>query len=122
MLLSELLPRHPNVPIDLVNRLLTKKEISAVIDAVYRNCGQKETVIFADRIMQLGFSAGIAGGISFGKDDLVVPEAKAGLVRATEDKVKEYEQQYLDGLITQGESTTRSWMPGRSALTRSPRR
>ena len=103
MLLSELLPRHPNVPIDLVNRLLTKKEISAVIDAVYRNCGQKETVIFADRIMQLGFRQASRAGISFGKDDLVVPEAKAALVRATEDKVKEYEQQYLDGLITQGE-------------------
>src|SRR5512133_2412947 len=103
MLLSELLPRHPNVPIDLVNRLLTKKEISAVIDAVYRNCGQKETVIFADRIMQLGFRQASRAGISFGKDDLVVPEAKVALVRATEDKVKEYEQQYLDGLITQGE-------------------
>ena len=103
MLLSELLPRHPNVPFDLVNRLLTKKEISAVIDAVYRNCGQKETVIFADRIMQLGFQHASRAGISFGKDDLVVPGAKVALVRTTEDKVKEYEQQYLDGLITQGE-------------------
>ena len=103
MLLSELLPRHPNVPFELVNRLLTKKEISAVIDAVYRNCGQKETVIFADRIMRLGFQHASRAGISFGKDDLVVPEAKANLVRVTEDKVKEYEQQYLDGLITQGE-------------------
>ena len=103
MLLSETLPRHPNVPFDLINRLLTKKEISSVIDAVYRNCGQKETVIFADRIMGLGFSYASKAGISFGKDDLVVPETKAALVRATEDRVKEYEQQYLDGLITQGE-------------------
>ncbi len=103
MLLSELLPRHPNVSFDLVNRLLTKKEISAVIDAVYRNCGQKETVIFADRIMRLGFTQASRAGISFGKDDLVVPETKVGIVKATEDKVKEYEQQYMDGLITQGE-------------------
>jgi DNA-directed RNA polymerase subunit beta' len=103
MLLSETLPRHPNVPFDLINRLLTKKEISGVIDAVYRNCGQKETVIFADRIMGLGFSYASKAGISFGKDDLVVPETKVALVRATEDRVKEYEQQYLDGLITQGE-------------------
>ncbi|MBK8176090.1 MAG: DNA-directed RNA polymerase subunit beta' [Rhodospirillales bacterium] len=103
MLLSELLPRHPNVPFELGNRLLTKKEISGLLDAVYRNCGQKETVIFADRIMRLGFRQASRAGISFGKDDLVVPEAKTALVGATEDKVKEYEQQYLDGLITQGE-------------------
>jgi DNA-directed RNA polymerase subunit beta' len=103
MLLSELLPRHPNVPFDLINRLLTKKEISAVIDAVYRNCGQKETVIFADRIMRLGFTQASRAGISFGKDDLVVPPEKHSIVRETELKVKEYEQQYMDGLITQGE-------------------
>ncbi len=103
MLLSELLPQHQNLPFSLVNRLLTKKEISAVIDAVYRNCGQKETVIFADRIMRLGFSHATRAGISFGKDDLLVPDDKWPIVRATEDKVREYEQQYLDGLITQGE-------------------
>jgi len=103
MLLSETLPRHPNVPLNLINRLLTKKEVTAAIDAVYRNCGQKETVIFADRIMRMGFTHASRAGISFGKDDLVVPEKKTPLVRATEDRVKEYEQQYLDGLITQGE-------------------
>jgi DNA-directed RNA polymerase subunit beta' len=103
MLLSEILPRHPNVPFSLINRLLTKREVSAVIDAVYRNCGQKETVIFADRIMRTGFTHASKAGISFGKDDLLVPVTKAELVRATEERVKEYEQQYLDGLITQGE-------------------
>jgi DNA-directed RNA polymerase subunit beta' len=103
MMLSELLPKHPNVPFDLINRLLTKKEISNVIDMVYRHCGQKETVIFADRIMGLGFSYACKGGISFGKDDLIVPAAKERLVGKTEDRVKEYEQQYQDGLITQGE-------------------
>jgi len=103
MLLSETLPRHPNVPFDLINRLLTKKEISSVMDAVYRNCGQKESVIFADRLMGMGFSFACKAGISFGKDDLVVPDTKVGLVHDTEERVKEYEQQYLDGLITQGE-------------------
>ena len=103
LLLSEILPRHPNVPFDLINRLLTKKEISAVIDAVYRNCGQKETVIFTDRIMRTGFQQATRAGISFGKDDLVVPAAKWNYVGSTEEKVKEYEQQYMDGLITQGE-------------------
>jgi DNA-directed RNA polymerase subunit beta' len=103
MILSELLPRHLEVPFELVNRLLTKKEISNVIDAVYRHCGQKETVIFADRLMQLGYSYATRAGISFGKDDLIIPAAKGRLVGETQDKVKEFEQQYQDGLITQGE-------------------
>ncbi len=103
MLLSEILPRHPNLPIDLLNRLLTKKEITNVIDAVYRHCGQKETVIFADRLMGMGFSYACKAGISFGKDDLIIPKAKEKLVADAQKKVKEYEQQYLDGLITQGE-------------------
>ena len=103
MLLSEILPRHPNVDLGLVNRLLTKKEISNVIDVVYRHCGQKETVIFADRMMGMGFGYACRAGISFGKDDLVVPDSKPGLISNTENMVKEFEQQYQDGLITQGE-------------------
>jgi len=103
MLLGELLPRRPNVTFDLVNQLLTKREISQMIDVVYRHCGQKETVIFCDQIMGLGFYHACRAGISFGKDDMVIPESKQGLVGATRDLVKEYEQQYNDGLITQGE-------------------
>jgi DNA-directed RNA polymerase subunit beta' len=103
MLLSEILPRSPAVPFEMINRLLTKKEITVLIDMVYRHCGQKETVIFADHMMTLGFSHACKGGISFGKDDLVIPEAKQKLVNETEVMVKEYEQQYQDGLITQGE-------------------
>ena len=75
MLLSEILPRNINIGFDQLNRALTKKDITNVIDAVYRHCGQKETVIFADRIMRLGFSYGCRAGISFGKDDLIVPAA-----------------------------------------------
>jgi len=103
MLLSEILPKHPNVPFSLINRLLTKKEITTVIDSVYRHCGQKETVIFADRMMGMGFVQACKAGISFGKDDLIIPESKQRLVADAQEKVKEYEQQYLDGLITQGE-------------------
>ena len=103
LLLCELLPRHRNVPYDLVNRLLTKREVSNVMDEVYRHCGQKETVLFCDRIMVLGFTHACSAGISFGKDDMVVPPAKDELVNETRQIVKEYEQQYLDGLITQGE-------------------
>ncbi|TAL00259.1 MAG: DNA-directed RNA polymerase subunit beta', partial [Rhodospirillaceae bacterium] len=103
MLLAEELPRHPNVPFTLVNRLLRKKEITEVIDIVYRHCGQKETVIFCDHIMVLGFHHSAKAGISFGKDDLIIPKAKEGMVKRTEGQVKEFEQQYQDGLITQGE-------------------
>src|SRR5260221_14665089 len=82
---------------------MTKKEISNMIDAVYRHCGQKETVIFCDRIMALGFTNAFKAGISFGKDDMVIPETKKKEVEATTQLAKDYEQQYNDGLITQGE-------------------
>jgi DNA-directed RNA polymerase subunit beta' len=103
MILSEILPRNRNISFELINRVLTKKEITAVIDVVYRHCGQKETVIFADRMMRLGFGYACRAGISFGKDDMVVPDTKAQLVAETETRVKEFEQQYMDGLITRGE-------------------
>ncbi len=103
VLLSQVLPRHPKVPFSLFNRLLRKKEITDIIDVVYRHCGQKETVIFADRIMGLGFRNAARSGISFGKDDMIVPKTKTKLIKETENKVKEFEQQYQDGLITQGE-------------------
>ena len=102
-LLTQILPRHPDVSTALLNQLLTKKEISNVIDIVYRHCGQKETVIFADRLMGMGFAHACKAGISFGKDDLVIPRAKESLVHDTHDAVKQFEQQYQEGLITQGE-------------------
>jgi DNA-directed RNA polymerase subunit beta' len=101
--LGELLPKNPKITFDVVNRLMTKKEISNMIDTVYRHCGQKETVIFCDRIMSLGFHHAFRAGISFGKDDMVVPAKKWDLVEETRALTKEYEQQYNDGLITQGE-------------------
>jgi len=103
MLLSEILPRNPAVPFALVNRLLTKKDVTNVIDIVYRHCGQKETVIFCDRLMGLGFAHACRAGISFGKDDMVIPRAKEKLIAKASELVKEYENQYLDGLITRGE-------------------
>jgi DNA-directed RNA polymerase subunit beta' len=103
MIIGELLPKNVNVPFDTCNQEMTKKNISKMIDTVYRHCGQKETVIFCDRIMQLGFGHACRAGISFGKDDMVIPDTKAKIVGDTETLVKEYEQQYNDGLITQGE-------------------
>ena len=102
-MLYEILPKNPKIPFGLVNKLWTKREISQVIDEVYRHCGQKETVIFADQLMQLGFDQACKAGISFGKDDMVVPVKKEALVNQTRDQVQEFENQYAEGLITQGE-------------------
>jgi DNA-directed RNA polymerase subunit beta' len=103
MLVAQILPKHANIPFSLINRQLTKKNVSDVIDAVYRHCGQKECVIFADRLMGLGFNQACKAGISFGKDDLIIPTEKPALILKTQGEVKEFEQQYQDGLITAGE-------------------
>tara|TARA_R110002020_G_scaffold261031_2_gene475441 strand:+ start:13137 stop:17387 length:4251 start_codon:yes stop_codon:yes gene_type:complete len=103
VLLGALLPLNAKAPFDLVNRLLRKKEVQQVIDTVYRYCGQKESVIFCDQIMTMGFRQAFKAGISFGKDDMLIPDSKWPLVEETRDQVKDFEQQYMDGLITQGE-------------------
>jgi DNA-directed RNA polymerase subunit beta' len=103
VMLGQVLPRHRKVAFDAVNKLMTKREISNMIDTVYRHCGQKETVIFCDRIMALGFHHAFKAGISFGKDDMVVPSSKWKIVETTRELAKEFEQQFNEGLITQGE-------------------
>ncbi|MCW3473019.1 DNA-directed RNA polymerase subunit beta' [Limobrevibacterium gyesilva] len=103
MLIAQVLPKSPLIPFSLINRQLTKKNVSDVIDAVYRHCGQKECVIFADRLMGLGFGQAAKAGISFGKDDMIIPAEKRGMIAKTQAEVKEFEQQYQDGLITAGE-------------------
>ena len=103
MLIGEKLPKSHRVSYELINRLLTKREIADVIDVVYRETGQKETVLFADAIMDLGFRHACSAGISFGKDDMIIPVEKEALVGDTRATVADFEQQYQDGLITQGE-------------------
>ncbi|MBL1146093.1 MAG: DNA-directed RNA polymerase subunit beta' [Pseudomonadota bacterium] len=103
LLLSELLPKSHEIPFEVINRVLTKKEISSLIDVVYRHCGQKRTVIFCDRMMATGFRYACKAGISFGKNDLIIPDAKQPLVDEANERVKEYEMQYQEGLITKGE-------------------
>ncbi len=103
MILGDILPQNENINFDMLNKVLTKKEVSNIIDTVYRFCGQKETVLFADKIMGIGFRYAAMAGISFGKDDLIIPEDKNSLLEKTQTKVQEYENQYQDGLITQGE-------------------
>jgi DNA-directed RNA polymerase subunit beta' len=103
MKIAALLPQHPKIGYRLIDRSLTKREIGNLIDEVYRHCGQKATVIFADQIMGLGFREAAKAGISFGKDDIIIPTKKAAIVDTTRKLVEEYEQQYADGLITKGE-------------------
>ncbi|MGB3455084.1 MAG: DNA-directed RNA polymerase subunit beta' [Litorimonas sp.] len=101
--LAEYLPKHKDISFDVINKELTKKEIGKLIDIVYRHAGQKATVIFADKMMGLGFGEAAKAGISFGKDDMIIPDAKYTLVEETENLVQDFEQQYADGLITKGE-------------------
>ncbi|MCC7260322.1 MAG: DNA-directed RNA polymerase subunit beta', partial [Alphaproteobacteria bacterium] len=103
MMIAAVLPRHQELSFENVNKLMTKKEVSKLIDHVYRHCGQKRTVIFADRLMALGFTQACKAGISFGKDDMVIPPTKDKHIGETMKEVKEFEKQYSNGLITSGE-------------------
>ena len=103
MLIGQYLPRNAQVSYKVFNKIMTKKDISNVIDLVYRHCGQKEAVLFADRIMSLGFKHAAKAGISFGKDDMIIPTTKGKHIGETLKEVKQFEQQYADGLITSGE-------------------
>ncbi len=103
LLVAELLPKHPNIKVDLVNKLFIKKDVSNLIDIVFRYCGQKATVAFSDKLMTLGFSYACKSGISLGKDDLLIPKSKNKHVKGTIEAVESFEKQYLDGLITTGE-------------------
>jgi DNA-directed RNA polymerase subunit beta' len=100
-LLSEILPE--GLPFDLVNQDLTKKAISNLINVCYRTLGLKETVIFADQLMYTGFSYATRSGISFGIDDIVIPDQKARIVANATAEVKEIQDQYASGLVTNGE-------------------
>lgn len=103
MILSQLLPKHHKITFDLVNRLMTNKESGSVVETVYRICGQKSAVVFSDRLKDLGFLYSTKSGVSYGKDDLLVPKEKKEIVESTKRVVSEYARQYMDGLITAGE-------------------
>ncbi len=102
-LLANLLPKHKDIKFSLVDRLLPKKVVSEIIDFVFRFTGQKNTVIFCDKLKDLGFKHAFKAGISFGKDDLIIPENKAQLIEETKKLITDYENQYAEGLITRGE-------------------
>ena len=102
-LLANLLPNNFNNKFLLVDRLLPKKIVSEIIDHIFRFCGQKATVVFCDKLKDLGFKHAFKAGISFGKDDLVIPENKQQLIDETKNLISDYENQYSEGLITRGE-------------------
>ena len=97
-LLSEILPY--GLPFELLNQALKKKEISRLINHSFRRCGLRATVIFADKLMQSGFSLATRGGISIGMNDMLVPEAKVGILEKAALEVKEIDKQYSSGLVT----------------------
>ena len=100
-MLSEILPK--GLPFEYINKALKKKEISRLINASFRLCGLRDTVIFADHLMYTGFSFAAKGGISICVDDMEVPKEKAKLLAEANAEVKEIEDQYRQGLVTNGE-------------------
>lgn len=100
-LLSEILPK--GLPFSVLNKALKKKEISKLINISFRKCGLKETVVFADKLLQNGFRLATKAGISIAVDDMLVPPEKAAIIERSEKEVKEIEQQYVSGLVTAGE-------------------
>jgi DNA-directed RNA polymerase subunit beta' len=103
VILFKTVPQSENLPFDCVNKILTKKDISNLLDNVYRFTGQKATCIFVDQLMNVGFKYAAKAGISFGKDDLVIPEEKNSLIQETQKQVNTLDAQYQEGLITERE-------------------
>lgn len=100
-LLSEILPK--GLPFEVINKALKKKEISKLINVAFRKCGLKDTVVFADKLLQNGFRLATRAGISIAIDDMLVPPEKGAIISASEKEVKDIEQQYVSGLVTSGE-------------------
>ncbi len=100
-LLSEILPA--GLPFSYVNKILKKKEISRLINASFRLCGLRDTVLLADKLMYTGFTYATRGGMSICVDDMLVPKQKHDIISASEKEVQEIEAQYVSGLVTQGE-------------------
>ncbi|UWI82988.1 DNA-directed RNA polymerase subunit beta/beta' [Wolbachia endosymbiont of Howardula sp.] len=103
LILWQIIPQHHNLNFELINQILTVKEITNIVDLVYRNCGQSATVSFSDKLMALGFQYATFSGTSFGRCDMVIPNTKATHVEHTRSEIKTLSMQYQDGLITRSE-------------------
>ncbi len=111
--LSKILPESSYISFDIINKLMNKKEVSKVLDYIYRHCGQKDTVIFVDKMMSLGFNEACSSGLSFSFNDLKTPSKKAQLVKETNKQVNEVQHKYLEGLISEEEKHEKvkhSWL------------
>ena len=100
-ILSEILPK--GMSFEEINKPLKKKEISRLINTSFRKCGLRETVIFADRLLQAGFRLATKAGISIAIDDMLIPHAKERIITDASNKVKEYDKQFMSGLVTNQE-------------------
>ncbi len=103
IVLGEILPRHPGISFDMINQPMGKKQLEKLIFTIFERCGEKETVIFCDKLKNLGFEQATLSGVSFGKDDLKVPVEKKAILEEASAQVREFEQQYQEGLITRNE-------------------
>jgi len=101
--LFKIISRCPETPFDIVNKVMDKTVLRALVDYVYRNRGPKATVILSDRLKDLGYKYSTKGGLSISIDDMIIPEAKWNIIKKAENQVKEIGRQYTEGLITQGE-------------------
>jgi DNA-directed RNA polymerase subunit beta' len=101
--LWEIFPKHEKIGFSMVNKVLKKEDVSALINQIYKHCGQKHTVVFADKLMGLGFDYSFKSGISFGMDDMIVPTSKTAHINKTKELITEFEAEYQTGLITSGE-------------------
>ncbi len=99
----EVIDRMPEIPFDVVNNVMDKKSLRDLVDYAYRNLGPKSTVILADRIKDIGYRYSTEAGLSISIDAMIIPEAKAKILKLAEERVKEIEKQYTEGLITPGE-------------------
>lgn len=103
LILWNIVPHHPMITFDLINQAVTSKNVGSLLKSVFRYCGRHATVVFSDDLMQLGFEYGTKSGISFGKDDLVVPKSKQETVSNAMEEVSDFQKQYFAGLITADE-------------------
>ena len=110
VLLYDIVPRE--LPFSSVNQTMDKKAISSLVNACYRNVGLKDTVVFADQLMYMGFTHSTASGASIGVDDLVIPAQKVTIIEQAKQEVQDVERQYVTGCCRRARSTTRWWTSG----------
>ncbi len=101
--LFEILDKRPEIPFEMVNRVMNKGSLRKLVDYSYRNLGPKATVILADRLKDIGYKYSTKGGLSISIDAMIIPEAKWDILKNAEQRVKDIGKQYTEGLITQGE-------------------